>query len=875
MTVLENSSSALCREEIEERIPEKMDRVTVYRILQSFCDNGKAHKIVNEDGKVYYAPCRDCTPEEHHDNHPHFHCIACNTITCVEESVVQQPLPSGYSAISVVSYVSGYCSKCGNLAKTVVLFVSMLAGQFAFAQTEITVVNEDDHTPVAGATVYFPDMKTGGTTDSLGRFLVKLSASKILIQILAPGYLTYLDYVSLRDDRPTVHLQPSVHELREIVVSDNNSRLQGENVMNVEKLKIRNGTVRGISLADKLTSIAGVENSSTGIGIGKPVIRGLSGTRIAVFAQGLRLENQQWGDEHGLGLDENGYEQVEVIKGPASLLYGSDALGGVIYFVDERYAESGTAEAALNSEFNGNTLGFVNNGAFKLSKNRLHWNLFGGHATHADYRDGENNLVRNTRFNASNFKTSLGYTGNKFVASLKYGFLRERYGLTEPEEHEHESEEEHEHETEPYVNGRKPELPYQDLSTHMISTENTFFFGNDSKVKIDAGYVFNGRKEFEHHSHEHEHSDESETHESEHPALDMNLHTVSYNVKWYSPARRERWTLVAGTQGMIQSNVNRGEEILVPDASTLDFGVFAMSNFHFSPKAYLQFGVRFDTRRITGESFKKQYYSCNFSAGVYRPLTEELSFRANLSSGFRAPNMYELLGDGVHHGTNRYERGNRDLKTETGYQADLSLNYKVKHFEIFVNPYFNLIRDYIRLQPSSEVIDDKPVFDYTQGDAYLYGGEAGFHLHPHPLDWLHLEAAYGSTFGRDDGRRHLALMPSQKINATIGASFSFDDKKRHVTIPRTLSIYLQNRYSFAQGRVADNELPTPAYNLLNVGCVLEFGTKPRKIQLNVALNNILNETYRDHLSRYKTIGINNPGRNLSFKLSIPCTIVIR
>ena len=736
----------------------------------------------------------------------------------------------------------------GIILKIIFLLAFIFAVRaIAFSQNTVTVLDKTDNAPVAYANVYYPDTKTGTLTDFFGQFKPDFAMPQVLVQISAIGYQTFIDHINLNEQQ-TIYLQPSTHELQEVVVVDNGSRLQGENVMNVEKLSIKNGNAPNISLADKLSSIAGIDNLSSGAGIGKPVIRGLSGSRIAVFSQGLRLENQQWGDEHGLGLDENGYEQIEIIKGPASLLYGSDALGGVLYFVDERYAKNNSVEAAFNSEFNSNTLGFRNNGAFKLSKNRLHWNLFGGYTTHQDYKDGNNDLVPNSRFNTGNLKTTLGYTGNKFTTALKYSFLSENYGLTETEEYD---------DDEPYKNGRKPLMPYQDLTTHVISSENTRFFDNGSKLKIVAGYVFNNRKEFED-----EHSHETvAAHEDKEAALDMNLHTFSYNAKWNSPRWNDRWALTAGSQGMVQKNTNNGEEVLIPDANTYDLGAFAMTDFYYSQNAYWQSGLRFDTRYIESETFDKQYFSFNFSTGIYQPVAEHLSLRLNLSSGFRAPNMYELLSDGIHHGTNRFEIGNPDLKTENSYQIDASLNYNIHHIEFIINPYFNHIRNYIYLNPTGERIDNIPVFSYIQSDARLYGGEAGFHLHPHPFDWLHIESSYSATFGQDNQNSHLALMPSQKINTMLSASFLL-----RKTVQK-FSAYLQNQYSLAQNRIADNETSTPAYNLLNAGLVFEFEAKSQKIQLNLSANNLLNETYYDHLSRYKLNGIYNAGRSFHLKLS--------
>ncbi|GHS85989.1 TonB-dependent receptor [Bacteroidia bacterium] len=644
-------------------------------------------------------------------------------------------------------------------------------------------------------------------------------------------------------------------DLGEVVVSGSRSKLDDQSVTNVTKLNLVNSAeTQGFSLSQKLAGVAGISNFSTGTGIGKPVIRGLSGNRIAIFSQGIRIENQQWGDEHGLGLDENGYAGVEIIKGPASLLYGSDALGGVLYFSDALYAQTNSIEGSLGSEYNSNTNGWRNTGAVKLSKNRFHWNTFGGYTTHTDYKDGNHNVVPNSRFHTGDFKTSLGYTGKTFISALKYSFLNEHYGLTEIEE-----------DVEPITNGRRPELPYQALTTHILSAENTYFFENTSKLKVNFGYVFNNRKEFE---------------DGNVAALDMNLGTFSYDAKWYSQRLNNRWTFTVGSQGMYQTNTNKGKEWLIPDATTTDIGLFAVSDYYYTDKSYWQIGLRLDGRTIDGKQhggedvesyfpkFSETYTAFNFSTGIVQSLAPNLSLRASLSSGYRAPNMFELLSDGVHEGTNRYEIGNPALKTENSYQVDVSLDYKNEHVELFLNPYFNYIRNYIYLRPSDEILEEQPVYYYTQAGAYLYGGEAGFHFHPHAFDWLHVEGSYSNTFGEQTDRQDLPLMPSQKLNATVRAHFSSKNLPATKFL-RKGSVYLQNQYSFAQNRIAEYEISTPAYNLVNVGLSFEVHCGKQKINFDAAINNLFNQTYYDHLSRYKQEGIYDRGRNLNLRLSLP------
>ncbi|MDR0729306.1 MAG: transcriptional repressor [Prevotellaceae bacterium] len=114
MDVLDNAQSALCQEDIGARLAREMDRVTLYRILQSFCDDGKVHKFFGDNGKTYYARCRDCSTGHHHDNHPHFRCLQCDTITCIARPLAAQPLPSGYRTASAASLIVGYCPECEN-----------------------------------------------------------------------------------------------------------------------------------------------------------------------------------------------------------------------------------------------------------------------------------------------------------------------------------------------------------------------------------------------------------------------------------------------------------------------------------------------------------------------------------------------------------------------------------------------------------------------------------------------------------------------------------------------------------------------------------------------------------------------------------------
>ena len=213
-------------------------------------------------------------------------------------------------------------------------------------------------------------------------------------------------------------LEASHVELEEVVISVPSGKLQSENIVSIERRKLEKlQQTAPLTLTEAISNIPGVEQNTTGAGIGKPVIRGLSGNRIVTYAQGIRIENQQWGDEHGLGVGEVGIESVEVIKGPASLLYGSDALGGVLYFIDERYAGHNTVEGFVETKFLSNTLGTVNNTGFKIHKANLKFNLFGGYSSQSDYGVPKLGRVHNSRFDEKNIKSSFGFNMKNWISN--------------------------------------------------------------------------------------------------------------------------------------------------------------------------------------------------------------------------------------------------------------------------------------------------------------------------------------------------------------------------------------------------------------------------------------------------------------------------
>ncbi|MBL4661998.1 MAG: TonB-dependent receptor, partial [Flavobacteriaceae bacterium] len=310
-----------------------------------------------------------------------------------------------------------------SIGTTLILLFSICT----FGQTFTgTVLHQETKAPLSGAQIYFTDLKTGTETDENGEFIIQdLNQKSIHIQITLDGYNMIEELIDLEPTTSkTFYLKKGHFELDEIIVSAPKTKLQGENIVNItHKKMVELQQTAPLTLTEAISAIPGVDQTTTGAGIGKPVIRGLSGNRIVTYAQGIRIENQQWGDEHGLGVGAVGIESVEVIKGPASLLYGADALGGVLYFIAERYASQNTIQGFAQTQFLSNTLGTKNSLGFKIHKGKLKFNLFGAYTSHADYQTPNFDRVFNTRFDERNIKAALGFNSSNWITNLRYSYL--------------------------------------------------------------------------------------------------------------------------------------------------------------------------------------------------------------------------------------------------------------------------------------------------------------------------------------------------------------------------------------------------------------------------------------------------------------------
>jgi len=731
-------------------------------------------------------------------------------------------------------------------------FLSLFVVEMSIAQ-ELSgrVVDAKNGEGIPFASVYLPEVQLGVLTDSTGRFNIVASIpDEVTVRISSQFYKSKL-IKAKRDSILLVELESSHLEIDEVVVIMPSGVMQRDNTVRVDRIDLKELTAIPTSnLSEAIANLNGVQQASMGTGISKPVIRGMQGVRVLTVLNGMRVENQQWGGDHGMGISQLGIGAVEVIKGPSSLLYGADAFGGVLYLVDEKFANNGQFEANVQSKFNSVNLGTTNSAMFKMSSGNVRFSVAGLYSNFADFQMPNGKFLQMSRYLDQGIKVRLGVNKNNWSMQLRYMFSDSYIGIPG-----------HSHDSIPHpedfmldVQSRQTSIPAQSIQNHFVSMDNTFFMKN-MKLEIKLGYTNNNLAEFE----------EKFTI----PGLDMRLSNSLYHVKSNFNLGKG-WKLIAGVQGMYQMNGNDAgaEEKLIPDFNQLDNGAYAIAFWNRGSPFSAQFGGRYDMRVLNSGDYKANYGSPNFSAGArysWSVGAEKNIIRMNVSSGFRAPHVSELLVDGVHHGALRYEVGNPNLKSERATQFDLDYEFEKEHISFVINPFYNFIQNYTQIESQDSLVEGMPLYHYTQVDrSQLYGVDAGIHYHPHFAHWLHFESSYSLIYGASLSGNNISLMPQPRLNNLVKLNFKEDGKF-------VLSqVVIQHQYFFDQTKIAQHETTTSGYHLLNCGLNFKWNMK-NPLEIGLGVKNALNSEYINHLSRLKNIGVFEPGRNFYLRVNYTMT----
>ena len=644
-------------------------------------------------------------------------------------------------------------------------------------------------------------------------------------------------------------------KLDEVVLTLPFDQTLGKSVLKVDKLNFNDiNPIIKQYISNSISKLPGVSIISTGSGIGKPSIRGLSFNRVVVLSQGMRLENQQWGEEHGLALSSSGVNSVEVVKGPLYVLYGSDAMGGVLYIEPEKYLTSEDLEIDYTGIYNSNYSGFSNNLGLKGSSENFSYMLRADITDNGNYSspDGE---IENTWFKQNDFKAGVAYQTEKFQSDLRFSMSETEVGIPHMEEghDDHDDHDDHEEDGHDDHDDHGEEDHYQEINHTTLTWKNTFDMGNDHTLDITLGRQLNERKEFGGHEEEgHDDHDDHEGHEEGEAELDMELETTSIDIKLTMP-QSDDLNLIIGTSLLNQENKNFGHETLIPDAEKKDFGLFALGQFDIDDTSQALIGVRYDNRSISSESSSNDYSNFNGSLGFKKDFGNS-TLRINLSSGFRAPDLIELYADGSHHGSFQYKKGNINLEAEESLQTDLSYQINNDNSIVSFDLFYNDISDYIYLNPSSMFEDGLRVYDYMQQDSKLYGGE--IHLNKNTsIDWLSYYTSIEYVFAESMDGEALPFISPLTLNQVFNIDFG-----------NNYSVEIDFIAKAKQSRVSMFEEETDGYSVLNLSGNYKTEFMTNDLNLFWRISNVFDKEYYDHLSRLKTAGIEQMGRNISVGL---------
>lgn len=738
------------------------------------------------------------------------------------------------------------CCLIMSIRTQVFIFFLIANSLFVFSQIEAFVVDVDNQ-PVMDVDIFFVDQNLLIKTNEKGVFTIDSNLpDNSYLELYKFGYKSSV--VQYKYGQDLIIVLNKMHvELDEIGIQENVSFLGNYKYLNIEKKSLNNNFISSTSLVDNLNQLSGINSIGSGLGIQKVVIRGLSGLRVVTYLNGMRIANQEWANDHSIGFTDLGLEKVELIKGASSLKFGGDAVGGILYFQDEPFVKLDKPTGFLASKFDNSHFLFGNQFGVKLSKHNLYFNLYGEHTAASDYRLPDTNYLFNSRFQNQALKFSFARLGERLQTILRYQYNNDKVGIPA-----HDCDGTNQITLEEITSSSldlsedyEMTRPTQYITNHLLNFEAKYF---TSKIKYSlfAGYFVNNLQEFE---------------KWTIPAFDMNLTTT--NLRLNLDFKIIELDVNTGIQYNRQENLNNISSRLIPDSYSNDVGIYTTIDFDKNNFGFNS-GVRLDYKEIicNDYDYNQLFHAFNSSVGFFYKNNDHLA-RLTYSGSYRSPHLSELFSNGLHHGTNRYEVGNANLDIEKSHQFDFKYQWNNEHFGFVVNPFIQLITDFIAINPiDSFYLDRYRIYNYVQyNEVNISGVELNLHYHPHFLHNLHLEQSYSyiNTANRDDDS-NLFFTPANKIKTKL--NFDLDIYNLPIGL-KNLTLY--HLYAFEQKNIVPYESASDSYSILNVDLLL----KP-VVDFSVVfgVKNIFNKEYIPHLSRIKEVagGVPEPGRSFSISL---------
>ncbi|MEO5826535.1 MAG: TonB-dependent receptor [Gemmatimonadales bacterium] len=704
-------------------------------------------------------------------------------------------------------------------------------------------VTDTTGNPVADARIVLLEASRSARTDADGRFrLTEVPDGTYGLSVAAIGFRPRVMRVTIRgqDARVDVSLIRTIVELAAIQTTA--TPIATSALESPQPLAVLQGdglaNAQAPSLGAVLEALPGMRNLSTGSGVGKPVIRGLTSNRVLVLENGQRIESQQWGDEHAPNVETASAERIEVIRGPASVLYGSDALGGVINVVQRELPDATDRPAFVSQWFTGSfsSNGDAPDGSLLVEGARgavgFRTTLTG--RTQGDVRTPSGTLA-NSGLDMHGGSAALGVRGGWGSLAATFTGRSERLEIHEDPADDPDA------------------TPFQRVGVSRGTLTGNIALGS-ARIEIDLGRESNRRREFEGAT-------------STEFALGLQSNNTMGNIHLHH-STGGRLAGVVGVSGMRTAVSISGDEVLVPASTTDNAGVYAFEQID-AGRWQFSAGARADWRRLHHEANAalglddgaQSWTAVTGNAGALLRVTESVALVSNIGRGFRAPSAFELFADGVHEGTVRYEVGNAALRNEVSLNADLAVRMQGHGLVGEIGVFRNAINDYIYTDPTGETDAESglQVYRYEQGDAVLTGIESSADVHLRP--WLHLRGGFDYTRGQNTTTdQPLAFV------APVRASYSvrFEPSVRTVH-----DIYFQvgGETNVQQRRLDPDDIAPPGYTVVNLSTGGGFDFAGRRVLLDLQARNLFDTSYRSFLSRYKRYA-DDAGRNVIVRVTV-------
>ena len=635
------------------------------------------------------------------------------------------------------------------------------------------------------------------------------------------------------------------------------------------------------SLMQTLEAIPGVKAMAIGSGQSKPVIRGLGFNRLAVTEDGIKHEGQQWGDDHGLEIDQFSIDRAEVIKGPAALLYGSDAIGGVLsLYTNHVPTKPLSGSVQLFGRSNNEQLGVT----AKIEARQGHW-FYKANATLIDYADYKvptdsiqyysywiklkDGRLRNTAGSERDGSVMVGYAGYNFHTDVrisdsyaKSGFFANAHGLEvrlSNIDYDH--------------SARDIDLPYQWVN-HLKVLSHTTWRNDVTSLELNLAYQNNLREE---RSEPVSHGYMPQPESSLERRFNKSTYTASFGLR-HTLGNHE---LRSGVSGEYQHNRRGGWGFIIPDFETLSVGGYVMDRYTVNDNFIVNAGVRYDYARTHISSYhdwfktpvgtdsvykersaeiRRNFNSITWSAGI-NYTTGLWVMKANVGKSFRVPIPKELGADGINYHIFRYERGNAQLDPEESYQLDASISWANDVWEVQVDPYLNYFPNYIYLNPTSQYVEGLQLYNYTQAEVLRWGLETQVKWNFAEHWQAHAQGEYLYARQQSGEKKGYTLPFSTPWSVDAGVKYSFEHKGKGFV---GLSAHIVG----AQNEIVPPEKPTDGHWTLNLSAGKDFLMGGTTFHVALHADNLLNRRYYDHTSYYRLIDVPEPGRNVSLMVGL-------